>query len=50
MDAALHLVWQERKHGCFASLSMTIAMSFRALFSVIPSGSEESSAWMLRCT
>jgi hypothetical protein len=35
-------------HGCFASLSMTSAVSFRALFFVIPSESEESRAWMLR--
>jgi len=37
-------------HGCFASLSMTKAtVSFRTLFFVIPSESEESSAWMLHC-
>jgi hypothetical protein len=48
-------------HGCFASLSMTNwwmlrfvrhdrpKMSFRTLFFVIPSVSEESSTWMLRC-
>jgi len=35
-------------HGCFASLSMTSVVSFRTLFFVIPSESEESSAmWML---
>jgi hypothetical protein len=31
------------QYGCFASLSMTSALSFRALFFVIPSESEESS-------
>jgi len=36
------------KCGCFASLSMTRAVSFRTLFFVIPSESEESIAWMLR--
>ena len=34
-------------HCAYASLSMTSAVSFRALFFVIPSKSEESSAWML---
>jgi len=36
------------KHGCFTSFSMTRAVSFRTLFFVIPSESEESIAWMLR--
>jgi len=36
------------KCGCFASLSMTAVWSFRTLFFVIPSVSEESIAWMLR--
>jgi hypothetical protein len=31
------------QYGCFASLSMTRAVSFRTLFFVIPSVSEESS-------
>jgi hypothetical protein len=34
--------------GCFTSFSMTRAVSFRTLFFVIPSVSEESIAWMLR--
>jgi hypothetical protein len=35
-------VSEESTHGCFASLSMTRAVSFRTLFFVIPSVSEES--------
>jgi hypothetical protein len=35
------------KCGCFTSFSMTRAVSFRTLFFVIPSVSEESIAWML---
>jgi hypothetical protein len=36
------------QYGCFAPFSMTSALSFRTLFFVIPSESEESRAWMLR--
>jgi len=36
-------VSEESTHGCFTSLSMTRAVSFRTLFFVIPSASEESS-------
>jgi hypothetical protein len=39
---------EESTHGCFTTLSMTRTVSFQTLFLVIPSASEESSAWMLR--
>ena len=46
----LHFAQHDKsgKCGCFASFSMTAVWSFRTLFFVIPSESEESIAWMLR--